>query len=473
MRQLIKNGYVVTVNERRDIFAPGYVAIENERILAVGPAGGQPDGDYHKVFDAKGMVVIPGLINMHQHPWMNLLKGLADGLLLEPWVFSFVQPFLDQLTLEDLRISAYLSALEMLRTGTTCALDHTTRLPDGYEEALIEPMAEVGIRHVLAKLFQCRTPKLASFPLSANEAKAAGAELVSRHHNSNEGLTRIALAIECNAHHTELGKSSDELVRAGYELACAKDLRIPVHMSGGTLSMSMGFLKYLRLTGRRDVEYLEQLGVLDHRWLLKHGIHFSDVDNEIVRARRSTVVYTPTSEAIRGGGFGPIAKLHRSGINCALGTDGPMVDYSVDMVEQMKAAIFLQNLKHRDARALSIPAVLEMATLNAAQALGLESEIGSLEAGKKADIAVFDLSRLSADVTDPLVALVCGGRGADAHSVFVNGRKLLHEGRFTEFDQTPNVMREATLRGRRIARDAKLDQRARQGWPTLQQVAAE
>src|SRR5688572_26241766 len=126
MRQLIKNGHVVTVNERRDVFGPGYVVIEGERIVGVGPAGQEPGGEYEKVFDAKGMVVIPGLINMHQHPWMNLLKGLADGLLLEPWVFSFVQPFLDQLTLEDLRISAYLSALEMLRTGTTCALDHTT-----------------------------------------------------------------------------------------------------------------------------------------------------------------------------------------------------------------------------------------------------------------------------------------------------------------------------------------------------------
>lgn len=473
MRQLIKNGHIVTVNQRREIFSPGFVIIEDDRIAAVGPGGAEPAGAYDDVIDAKESIVIPGLINMHQHPWMNLLKGLADGLLLEPWVFKFVQPFLDQITLEDIRISAYLSALEMLRTGTTCALDHTTRLPDGYEAALIEPMAETGVRHVLAKLFQCRTPKLPAFPLSAEEAKAAVGELVTRYDNSNASLTRIALAIECNAHHTELGKSSDELVCAGYDVACARNLRIPIHMSGGTLSMSMGFLKYLRLTDRRDVGYLEQLGVLDHRWILKHGIHFSDVDNDTVRERRAHVIYTPTSESIRGGGFGPIAKLHHSGVNCALGSDGPMVDYSVDMVEQMKAAIFLQSLKHRKARTLSAATALEMATINAARALGLDHEIGSLETGKKADIAIFDVSRQAPTTANLLVAFVCGGRGADATTVLVNGRCLLRNGRFTQFKDVQRVLREAGDRGRRIARAARLESRAQPQWPSLQKVAAE
>ena len=201
----------------------------------------------------------------------------------------------------------------------------------------------------------------------------------------------MALAIECNAHHTELGKSSDELVTTGHSLAVEKNLRIPVHMSGGTLSMSMGFLKYLRLTQRRDVAYLDGLGVLDERWLLKHGIHFSDVDIETVRERGAHVVYTPTSEAIRGGGLGPCARLLSEGVNCALGTDGPAVDYSVDMVEQMRASMYLQNAKHRNPRAVSHQDALEMATINAARALAMDGEIGSIEPGKRADIAIFDL----------------------------------------------------------------------------------
>ena len=257
----------------------------------------------------------------------------------------------------------------------------------------------------------------------------------------------MALAIECNAHHTELGKSSDELVTTGHSLAVEKNLRIPVHMSGGTLSMSMGFLKYLRLTQRRDVAYLEDLGVLDERWLLKHGIHFSDLDIETVRERGAHVVYTPTSEAIRGGGLGPCARLLREGVNCSLGTDGPAVDYSVDMVEQMRASMYLQNAKHRT-RAVSHQDALDMATINAARALAMESEIGSIEPGKKADLAVFDLDVVSAD---PLVNLVECGRGMDAWMVMVDGEIRVDQGRLT-FVDADAAIEDAKARGHALAR---------------------
>ena len=107
----------------------------------------------------------------------------------------------------------------------------------------------------------------------------------------------------------------------------------------------------------------------------------------------ASFVYTPTSESIRGGGISPFANAHRAGVNVALGTDGPMVDYSVDMVEQMKACALMQHVRHLDPTRMPVERTLEMATINAAKALGLEHEIGSLEAGKRADIAVFDLDQ--------------------------------------------------------------------------------
>jgi 5-methylthioadenosine/S-adenosylhomocysteine deaminase len=286
-------------------------------------------------------------------------------------------------------------------------------------------------------------------------------------------LLRIALAIECNAHHTELGKSSDELVQTGYELARERNLRVPVHVSGGTLSMSMGFLKYLRLTGRRDVAYLDRLGVLDHRWLLKHGIHFSDTDIGTVKARGAHVVYTPTSESMRGGGLGPFAKLHRAGVNCALGSDGPAVDYSIDMVEQLKACVYLQNAKHRDVAAMTPEIALDMATRNAATALGMLDEIGSLEVGKRADIAIFDLRRPYLEIIEnPLVALVCCARGADADTVMVNGRPLLRHGRFTGISDCEAICEEATKRGHALAARAGLASRAVPNWPSLTRATA-
>jgi 5-methylthioadenosine/S-adenosylhomocysteine deaminase len=469
MRTLIRNACVISVNAARDIFDGGFIAIEGHRILAVGAAGAEPPGPWDEVIDARGAIASPGLINLHQHLHMNLLKGLADGMLLEPWVFNFSTPSRKHMGREDVLVSAKLGALEMLRTGTTCVLNHQSQFNwDGYQREVGAAIAEVGLRHVMATAFQCRTPKLPDYPLDAVGAQARIGALVDELDGGHGGMMRMALVVECNAHHTELGRSSDELVLAGHALARAKDLRIAVHMSGGTLSMKMGFTKYRRQTGRSDVAYLEGLGVLDPRWILKHGIHFSDTDIATVAARRAHVVYTPTSESVRGGGLGPWAAMLRAGVNCTLGTDGPAVDYSVDMVEQMKACCYLQAVRYGDPLAVAPGVALEMATINAARALGLEKEIGSLEAGKRADLVLFDRSRPHLQlVHDPLAALVRAMRGADAHTVFVNGGKLLEAGRFTAFGQADEVVAEATRRAQALVRAAGFGRLAEPRWPQL------
>jgi 5-methylthioadenosine/S-adenosylhomocysteine deaminase len=473
MSILIKNGYVVTVDPARRVLDGGYVLVGDDgKIAAVGKGDG-PTGAT-EIVDATGMIVVPGLMNLHQHPWMNLFKGLADGMLLEPWVFNFVQPCIESLQIEDLIASSRLAALEMLRTGTTTVLTHDTGflLPE-YEAAFIEPMSEAGIRQLFARMFQCRTPKRPNHPLSAKEAAMQFNKLVERYHGANNGLTRIGMVIECNAHHTELGRSSDELVRTGYNTAVEHDLRVAVHMSGGTLSLDMGFTKYLRLTGRRDVAYLEQLGVLDHRWILKHGIQFTDTDIATIRERGCHAIYTPTSESMRGGGLGPWPNLYRAGINCALGSDGPAVDYSVDMVEQMKACIYLQNVKFLDPTVMSPERALEMATINAARAIGLESELGSLEPGKRADIAIFDLNDPQMQVVhNPLYNFICCARGADAHTVIVDGQTLLKNGKFTRTDKIDAIVAAAAASGKRIAEKTGLIRRAAPRWPVTVATAA-
>jgi 5-methylthioadenosine/S-adenosylhomocysteine deaminase len=469
MRTLIHNACVLTVDPHRRVLDRGYVVIDGRTIDEVGPAERRPGGPFDRVIDARGMVLTPGLINMHQHLHMNLLKGLADGLLLEPWVFTLSTPFRAHVDEEALRLATTLGALEMLRTGTTCVLNHQAPFDvRDYRQRVIGWMGEVGIRQMLAVAFQCRTPKLPQHPHSAEEARELLAAFIEQHDGACDGLTRLAMVIECNAHHTELGRSSDELVRVGHALALEKNLRVAVHMSGGTLSMSMGFTKYRRQTGRSDVEYLERLGVLDARWILKHGIHFSDGDMLTVQRRAASVVYTPTSEAIRGGGIGPFGRMQRMGINCALGSDGPAVDYSVDMVEQMRACCMLQGVRYRDAGAIEPHAALEMATINAARALGLEREIGSIEPGKLADLVLFDLSRPPQQlVLDPVRRLIFTGRGSDAHSVFVQGTQRLEDGRFTRFAGLDELLSQAQAKARLAVAAVGLAGRARPNWPRL------
>ncbi len=469
MSILIRNGWVVTMNPGREVFERGYVATADDgSIAAVGPAGAEPDGGFDRVVDAAGMIVTPGLINLHQHHWYNLFKGLAGGMLLEDWVTRLLLPCAQRLGPEDLRASAYLAALEMIGTGTTTCLNHsvTTTMADE-TAATIEPMAALGFRHVFAKDFRCRTP---ANPDHAHDEAAASAyigDLVERWHGAHDGLVRLALAIESNAHWIAAGMSSEALILAGHRLASEHDLRITNHAAGGTLSTDTGYLKYVRETGRTDIAHLMQLGVLDARWLLIHVINLSDSDIEMMRRAHCHAVYTPTSESMRGGGIGPWRGLDRAGINIALGTDGPMVDYSVDMVEQMKACLYIQNVKHLDPTAFSPERVIEMATIDAARALGMDGEIGSLEPGKRADLVVFDMRAPHLHVMhNPIANLVCCARGADAHTVLIDGRIVLQEGEFPHFSDVDDVIREATERGRAIARAAGVDGASAPSWPT-------
>src|SRR5215813_12761092 len=140
-RILIRNGYVVTVDARRNVFPGGYVAIDGARIAAVGPASEAPSpGGFDEVLDAQGCIVVPGLINMHQHHWYTLFKGLADGYLLEDWVSDFLLPLSLRLDEPAMRVSSWLAGMEMLATGTTCSLNHSvTTTNTELVRASIEP----------------------------------------------------------------------------------------------------------------------------------------------------------------------------------------------------------------------------------------------------------------------------------------------------------------------------------------------
>lgn len=469
MRTLIRNATIATMNRQREVIADGHVLVDGACIAQVG-AGPATGLQADRVIDARGGIVIPGFVNMHQHLHMNLLKGLADGLLLEPWAFGFSSPARGQVTREMLVAANQLAALEMLRTGTTCVLNHQTPFdfPD-YPDLVVRDLGQLGLRQVMALAFQCRTPKMPNHPHSAAQAREAFAALAGRFDAGPGALTRIAMVIECNAHHTQQGRSSDELVLTGHGLARELGLRIAVHMSGGTLAMHMGFTKYRRETGRSDVMYLERLGVLDPSWILKHGIHFCDEDMETVAARGASVVYTPTSEAVRGGGIGPWKTMLGSGILGALGTDGPAVDYTVDMLEQVRATRILQSVRYGDPCAVDDLTALEMATINGARALGLEREIGSLEAGKRADLAVFRLERPhQRQIADPLRRLVWSARGSEADAVMVDGRLVLDEGQFEDDVDIDKVMENARAQARILARKARLDWRATPRWPGVQ-----
>jgi 5-methylthioadenosine/S-adenosylhomocysteine deaminase len=465
-RVLIKNGYVVTVDGARNVHPGGFVLINGSKIESVGPPEELPRELPDRTVDASGMIVIPGLINGHQHFYYHLFKGLGHGLLLEDWFPRLVFPVLPHLTDEDMVLASYLAAIEMLTSGTTCCLHHL-RTTTSHEllQRIAGPTAELGFRQVIGKEVQGRLPGNPRHPRSIAEEIAYVDELIPRWNRAHDGLTRLCLVAECTSVFVEQKLTSEQLLVESKRLAARHGLKIAAHISGGTLSFDKSYLQILRKTGQTDAQMLMQLGLLDSSWILVHGINCTSTDLRFIAESGASLIYCPTSEAVRGGGIGPAALAVEAGVNVALGSDGPMVDDSIDMVEQMKACSYLQGVKHLDPTIMPGERCLEMATINAAKALGLDSEIGSIEPGKLADIAVFDLNTPhSAPATNPIASLVYSARGTDARTVFVNGREVVRDGRLTSFADAERVLRDARKRAQEIVAKAGIAARTKSPW---------
>lgn len=467
-RTLIKGGYVVTVDAERAVYPRGAVVIDGDLIESVG--ADVPAGDYDAVIDATGMIVIPGLINAHQHFYYHLFKGVANGLLIEDWFPQVVFRVTPHLTDDDMELTAWLASIEMLLSGTTCALNHLrVTSTEATLGRIAAPSEALGLRQVIGKEFQCRLPGNPAHPRTLEEEVACVEDLIPRWRSRAGGLTRLCLAAECNAIFIDQQVTSEEMLIAAKRVADRHDLKITTHISAGTLSFDKTYLRVLRKTGRTDTQTLMQLGLLDERYILAHGINCTATDIAMIAQSGAAVAYTPTSEAVRGGGIGPIAPMCAAGVNVALGSDGPMVDYSVDMVEQMKACSMLQNAKHLDPAAMPPERCLELATINAARALGLDDEIGSLEAGKRADIAIFDLATPQAmPANNPLTSLVYSARGTDAHTVIVNGEIVVRARKLARPAAVADIFATASRRAQTIIAQSGLQDRMALNWPHRQ-----
>ncbi|MDH7798366.1 MULTISPECIES: amidohydrolase family protein [unclassified Beijerinckia] len=463
-RILIKGGYVVTINAGRDVFPGGSVIIDDGAIEAVLPTQADAMGGFDDVIDAKGMIVIPGLINAHQHFYYHLFKGIAGGLLIEDWFPDVVHRVTPHLSDDDMELTAWLASAEMLLSGTTCSLNHL-RLPstEATLQRIAAPGETLGIRQVIGKEVQCRLPGNPHHPRTLAEEISFLDDLIPRW-ASRSALTRLCLAVECNAIFIDQQVTSEELLIAGKRLADRHDLKITTHIAAGTLSFDKSYLQVLRKTGISETHHLMQLGLLDSRYILAHGINCSPADIRMIADSGASVVSTPTSEAVRGGGIGPVALMRAAGVNVALGSDGPMVDYSVDMIEQMKACSMLQHAKHLDPTLMGPERCLEMATINAAKALGLDSEIGSLEAGKRADIVLFDLATVRAmPANNALAALVYSARGTDAHTVLVNGEIVVRSRKLVR-SCPDDLLAQASRRAQTVILKAGLEARTQPHW---------
>lgn len=469
MTTLLTNGYVVTIDGDRRVLPRGFVRVDGERIDAVGSMDELGEAGADEVIDCRGMMVTPGLINLHNHHWGSLFKNTGDGLLLEPWLDQVTIPLMMQLTPELLRVSAYLGAIEALRTGTTCQLNHVVNVNDEESFAAIcEPLPEVGARQVVTKELRNTPdpPFSTAYPAQAHvrslDDELALAEETVRRWNGHRGVVHSGLAVETGANWMLHNATSEELIHRSVELAERLDVRITNHCGAGTPWLSIK--EFRDVTGGGDVDYLERLGELNDRWLLIHSIWLTPREVAAVARAGASCVTCPVSNAYSCDGVAPVRDMLSAGVNVGLGSDGSYVNCSVDMVEQMKFAALIQNVTHMDPTLITAERTLEMATINGARALGLGHEIGSLEPGKRADISVFDLDKAHASVANrPVSALVFSAHGTDVDTVLVNGEVVLRHGEL-RFGAEREVLADARRLARKAIEGAGLQDRVDVHW---------
>ena len=367
--------------------------------------------------DLSNQVLIPGLINTHTHSPMSLMRGLADDLPLMDWLNNHIWPTEQKHVSADFVFDgSLLACAEMIRSGTTCFNDMYF-----FPEVTARAVEQSGMRAKLGLI-------LIDFPSAwandADEYLAKGIEL----HDQLHGNSLISTAFAPHAPYTV----SDEPLKriATY----AEELDIPIHMHIHEIADEVE--RAISQTGKRPLERLNELGLLSPRLLAVHMTQLTDDEINLVAETGTHVIHCPESNLKLASGFCPTSKLEKAGINISLGTDGAASNNDLDMMAEMQTAALLAKAVANDASALPAEEILRMATINGAKALGLDSEIGSLEPGKSADITAVDLSGIeNQPVYNPVSQLIYSAGRENVSNVWVAGHHILKDRELTTLDE--------------------------------------
>jgi len=406
--------------------------VEDDRIAEIrGPAGGRRRKAEQRI-SAKGMAVIPGLIDTHLHLAQSLLRGCADDLPLVEWLRERVWPIQGCFTEEDGRVSAELSMLEMIRSGTTsfAGVDVVSRY--GFD-GIARSVVNAGMRGALAKTIMDSPGygrKGSIMPAGLVEEKEAcvreARSMVKKWNGIKGGLVRTWLAPR------SLGGCSRELYEEVADLAEEQKTRVTMHLA--EVKEDVRYAK--QNFGMTPFEFIEKVGLAGPGSLFAHMVWLTDGDIEKVAETKANVAHCPSSNLKLASGIPKIPELLEAGANVGLGCDGAPCNNSYDMIREMKIAAVIQKGRLLDPQTMPATAVLEMATVRGAKAMGMGSEIGSIEVGKKADLVLINLKKPHLTPFREIVSnIVYSAMGSDVDTVMVDGRLLLRHGKALTLDE--------------------------------------
>lgn len=428
---ILKNAIVLTMNQDKEIFDPGAIAIDEGKIVAVGA-----ESDIllryqaAEVIDCGRKVLMPGLINTHTHIPMTLLRGLADDLRLDVWLMGYMMPVEREfVSPEFVRLGTKLGCAEFIRSGVTTFNDMYY-----FEDDVAEATAEVGLRAVVGQtVMKFSAPDAESY----EDSLALSENLIKKWQDH-------ALIIPAIAPHAVYTCTPDVLTSV-VELAKKYDARVHFHVSE-----TKDEVENLRKEhGLPVVPYIRKFGMLETKMIAAHCVYLDEGEIRSLQHAGVGIAHNPTSNLKLASGFAPVSRMLHLGCNVGIGTDGPASNNDLDMFEEIRLANLIAKASSGDPTVLPARQTLEMATIIGAKALHMGDMIGSLEPGKRADIILIDISpvhnqpRFLRDPDGIYAQIIYAGKSTDVTDTMVNGKWLMRNRELLTVDEK-QLLSEAT-----------------------------
>jgi len=437
---IVSGGTVVTMDGARAVYQDGSLAVRGDSIVAVGPRA-EIESHYRgaQVIDARGHLVFPGFINGHTHVPMTLFRGLHDDVTLNDWLYKYIFPAEAKNVNEDfVRWGTRLAAAEQIRAGVTTFADMYY-----FEDAIAEETKAAGMRGVLGETF-------IDFPAPDNKSEAEMLAYTEKFLKRWQGDPLIHAAAAPHSIYT----CSKKTLQDAAALARKYHAPILIHVA----EMKKEWDDSEKANGMSPVQYLEKIGVLGPDIVAAHCIFVDQADRKLLAERGTGCVHNPSSNMMIASGVSPVPEMRGAGVAVGLGTDGPAgSNNDLDLMEEIDLAAKLAKISTMNPLALGAKDVVGMATIDGARALHMETEIGSLEAGKKADLVLISLGEPNAvPMYDIYAQIAYSLKSSDVEDVVIGGRVVMRDRKLLTVDE-PAVIEKARQYGAAVKKSLDME----------------
>ncbi|HDZ89591.1 MAG: amidohydrolase [Deltaproteobacteria bacterium] len=411
---VIKNGTILTMDRENSVFEDGQVWVRGDALAMVGIPDHEPVRT-RKVLDARGGLILPGLVNGHTHAAMSLFRGLADDLPLMEWLNNYIFPAEGRMDTDFVHAGTLLACAEMILSGTTTFCDMYL-----FEDQVARAASLSGMRCLVGEvLYDFNSPNYGEIEKGFEYAES----LILKW----KGHPLVSIAVEPHS----LFTCRPSLLRRANNMALKYNVPVVIHVAETLSEVDQIKESY----GRRPVEHLNSLGILGPHLIIDHAVHLSQAEMELLAHHRVKVIHNPESNMKLASGIAPIPDLMGLGVTVGIGTDGCASNNNLDLFAEMDIAAKLHKVKTMDPAIMDALTVLRMATAEGARALGMGRMIGSLEPGKRADVIVVDTHKPHlTPMYNPYSHLVYSARGNDVIHSIINGRLVMEDRRLLTLD---------------------------------------